>query len=70
MIDIEDKIENLKMEQKIIKKLKEKNLTTIKDIWVLKRKELKEKEFNDSEIKSIVIALELEGLDLNKKIYD
>lgn len=70
MIDIEDKIENLKLEQKIIKKLKEKNLTTIKDIWVLKRKELKEKEFNDSEIKSIVIALELEGLDLNKKIYD
>ena len=70
MIDIEVKIENLKLEQKIIKKLKEKNLTTIKDIWVLKRKELKEKEFNDSEIKSIVIALELEGLDLNKKIYD
>ncbi|MBQ8192584.1 MAG: hypothetical protein IJZ46_00710 [Bacilli bacterium] len=70
MIDIDDKIENLKLEQKIIKKLKEKNLTTIKDIWVLKRKELKEKEFNDSEIKSIVIALELEGLDLNKKIYD
>ena len=70
MIDIEVKIENLKLEQKIIKKLKEKNLTTIKDIWVLKRKELKEKEFNDSEINSIVIALELEGLDLNKKIYD
>ena len=30
MIDIEVKIENLKLEQKIIKKLKEKNLTTKK----------------------------------------
>ena len=31
---------------------------------------LKDKGFNDGEIKSIVIALELQGLDLNKKIYD
>ena len=42
----------------------------IRDVWLLKRKDLKEKDFNDNEIKSIIIALELQGLDLNKKIYD
>ena len=33
-------------------------------------KKLKEIGFTDSEIKSIIIALQLEGLDLNKKKYD
>ena len=52
-------------------------LNSPKDIQALKMVMLTEEylnkkviELSDSEIKSIVIALELEGLDLNKKIYD
>ena len=55
-------------------KLKEKlfsnKIKTIKELWQLKRKELKQLNFNDHEINDIIIALQLEGLDLNKKIYD
>lgn len=42
----------------------------INEIWILNRKDLKELGFSDTEIKSIIIALQLEGLDINKKIYD
>lgn len=70
MINVEDKISKLNLDSKLQNKLKEKSLNAIKDIWILKRKELKEKEFSDSEIKAIIIALQLEGLDLNKKRYD
>ena len=67
---IEDDIKKLNLSTSLNKKLQEKNLTTIKDIWVLKRKELKELGLNDKEIKDIIISLQLIGLDLNKKIYD
>ena len=53
-----------------LKKLYDNNIKTINDIWILKRKDLKDIGLNDKEIKSIVISLQLEGLDLNKKIYD
>ena len=65
--DLKDKL-NLPLE--LNKKLKENNINTINDIWILKRKELKEKQFNDSEIKQIIIALQLQGLDLNKRVYN
>ena len=70
MTNVDIKIEELNLESKLTDKLKEKNIITIRDVWLLKRKDLKEKDFNDNEIKSIIIALELQGLDLNKKIYD
>lgn len=70
MTNVDNKIEELNLESKLTDKLKEKNIITIRDVWLLKRKDLKEKDFNDNEIKSIIIALELQGLDLNKKIYD
>lgn len=70
MLSIEESINKLDIDKKLIKKLKEKNINYIKDIWILKRKDLKEKGFNDKEIKSLIISLQLEGLDLNKKIYD
>lgn len=70
MTNVDIKIEELNLESKLTDKLKEKNILTIRDVWLLKRKDLKEKDFNDNEIKSIIIALELQGLDLNKKIYD
>ncbi len=70
MISVKENINKLKISPSIINKLKSNNLNKIDDLWSLKRKDLKESGFNDSEIKSIIISLQLEGLDLNKKIYD
>lgn len=70
MLSIEDKIDKMNISLKVINKLKENDIKEIKDVWVLKRKQLKELGLTDKEIKSVIIALQLEGLDLNKKIYD
>lgn len=67
---INNEIIKLNLSTNITKKLYDNNINTIKDIWILKRKDLKEMGLTDKEIKSIVISLQLEGLDLNKKIYD
>ncbi len=67
---IDDKIENLKLSKSINKILKSNNIIYIKDLWTLNRKKLKELGFKDKEIKDIIISLQLQGLDLNKKIYD
>lgn len=66
----DNEIKTMKLTPKIIQKLHENNYNIINDLWLTNRKTLKEKGFNDSEIKSIIIALQLEGLDLNKKKYD
>ncbi len=70
MLSIEDNVSKLKISKTLVKKLEEKDKKKIGDIWILKRKDLKNLGFNDREIKSIIISLQLEGLDLNKKIYD
>ena len=66
----EKTIEELNLSSKLVEKLHENNFNIVKDVWIKNRKNLKELGFTDSEIKSIIIALQLEGLDLNKKIYD
>ena len=66
----EKTIEELNLSSKLVEKLHENNFNIVKDVWVKNRKNLKELGFADSEIKSIIIALQLEGLDLNKKKYD
>lgn len=70
MQSINEDIKKLKLSLTLIQKLYKYNIKIINDIWTLKRKDLKEKGLTDKEIKSIIIALQLEGLDLNKKIYD
>ena len=70
MLSTEEKIDKMNVTKVVINKLKNNNINFIKDVWVLKRKDLKNMNFTDKEIKSIIIALQLEGLDLNKKIYD
>ncbi len=65
-----DKIDNLNLTPELTKKLISLDIQIINDLWLLKRKELKEKGLSDQEIKSIIIALQLIGLDLNKKVYD
>lgn len=67
---IEDKIEKLMISTKLKEKLSLSKIKTIKDLWQLKRKDLKNLTFTDQEINELIIALQLEGLDLNKKVYD
>ena len=67
---IADKIDTLKLSKNINKILKENNIIYIKDLWILNRKKLKEIGLIDKEIKDVIISLQLQGLDLNKKIYD
>ena len=66
---LEKNIEELQLNNKIINKLKEKNIMIIKDLWKMKRKELKQLGFSDSEISQIIIKLQLHAIDLNKRVY-
>ena len=70
MNSLEDKIENLNLSKNINKVLKDNNINYIKDLWQLNRKQLKSLKLKDNEIKDIIISLQLQGLDLNKRIYD
>ena len=69
MVDVKQKISSLNLDKNIEKKLVDNNINIIEDLWLKKRKELKENGFSDKEIKSIIISLQLQGLDLNKKKY-
>ena len=66
---LEKGIEELSLDTKALKLLKENDIITVEDLWRKKRKDLKELNFSDSEITTIAIKLQLYGLDLNKKIY-
>ena len=70
MMKLANTIDTMNLSSKIIQKLQENNFNTIEELWKTNRKNLKTLGFTDSEIKSIIIALQLEGLDLNKKKYD
>jgi len=67
--NIEDSLKVLGLENKIIEKLEQKDIKIVKQLWLLKRKDLKELDFSDKEINHIRIRLQLCGLDLNKKMY-
>ena len=66
---IENNIEDMELSKKVIDKLKTNGIKTVKDLWILKRKDLKKYTLTDSEINQIIIKLQLNGLDLNKKEY-
>lgn len=70
MMKLENNIDTMNLSSKIIQKLHDNNFNIIEELWKTNRKNLKSLGFSDSEIKSIIIALQLEGLDLNKKKYD
>ena len=69
MVDVKQKISSLNLDKNIEKKLVDNNINIIEDLWLKKRKDLKETGFSDKEIKSIIISLQLQGLDLNRKKY-
>ena len=69
-VHAEKDISVLELDPKLIKILKENNINTVGDLWVLNKKKLKEIGIVDLDIKLISIKLQLLGLDLNKKIYN
>ncbi len=66
---LEKDINVLELNSSIEKFLRANEISYIKDIWVLKRKDLKNLGLKDSDINTIVVKLQLFGLDLNKKVY-
>lgn len=61
-------INDLDLNYKIIKKLKQNDINLIIDLWKLTRNNLK-MILTDKEINEVIIKLQLKGLDLNKRIY-
>lgn len=53
----------------IIEKLQNNNVLLVKDLWSLKRRDLKEMSFDSKEINDVIIALQLCGLDLDRKTF-
>lgn len=68
-IVLDDEINKLNLDLELKSKLNEKGLSTIRDVWMLKRTNLKEMGISDKEINKIIIQLQLCGYDLNKKKY-
>jgi len=62
-------INKLDLESKLTQKLKDNNVNIINDLWKLKRIDLKRMGLNDADINQIMIKMQLQGIDLNKKIY-
>lgn len=69
-MDLKKDIEVLELEDKIITNLRNNNILTIYDLWILKRNDLKNIKLSDREINQILIKLQLLGIGLNKKVYD
>ena len=59
----------LGLDNKILDKLRSSKLNLVNELWVLGRKDLKDLSLSDSEINQIIIKLQLNGIDLNKKVY-
>lgn len=59
----------LGLDNKIIEKLRDSKVNLVNELWVLGRKDLKDLSLSDTEINQIIIKLQLNGVDLNKKIY-
>lgn len=66
---VESSIDILDLDAETSKLLKEKEINTVGELWVQNRKSLKTLGLKDSDIKQVIIKLQLLGLDLNKKIY-
>ncbi len=63
-------ISYLNIDDTIIDICNNNDIFKIKDLWNLKRKDLKNINLSDKDINKITIKLQLLGLDLNNKIYN
>ena len=68
-VNVEEKINKLGIDSSIIKVFNDNNIITINDLWKLKKKDLKNLNFSNEEINHIIIKMQLNGIDLNKKKY-
>ncbi len=59
----------MNLDKKLSDKLKENNIVNVRDLWVKKRKDLKTMKLSDVEINKVIVQLQLNGYDLNKKKY-
>ena len=66
---LDDNIKILDLDQCVIDVLYNNEINLISDLWICNRKKLKEFGIKDTDIKQIIIKLQLIGLDLNKKVY-
>lgn len=66
---VESDIDILDLDSDVTKVLRAKEINTVGLVWTQTRKSLKELGLKDSDIKQVIIKLQLLGLDLNKKIY-
>lgn len=62
-------VKTLDLDHGVIEILNNNNINLINDLWLCTRKKLKEMGIKDTDIKQIIIKLQLIGLDLNKKVY-
>lgn len=69
-MDLDKDISFLDINSIILEKIINSNILTIRELWSLKRKDLKKLGLKDSEINIIIIKLQLYGIDINKKIYN
>lgn len=65
---LDENLDRLELGGEISTILKENNIFRIRDLCCLSKSNLKEFGIDDSDIKHLVIKLQLNGLDLNKKI--
>lgn len=70
MYSLNNNLNDLGLEKEVINKLNNKDINTIKNLWGLKREELRAIDLTNEEINQITIKLQLFGIDLNKKVYD
>ena len=66
---LDKNIEELGLNYNLTSRLKESGLLIVKDLWKMKRNELKKIGFTDNEISQIIIKLQLNVIDLNKRVY-
>ena len=70
MASLNQSVKELDLESNILDKLLNNNINTVRDLWKLKRSQLKDFDLNNDEVNQIIIKMQLYGIDLNKKVYD
>lgn len=68
-IYLKKEIKDLELDDKAIKILNENSIFFIEDLWPLGRKDLKELGLVNKQINDIIIKMQLNGFDLNKRMY-
>ena len=67
--NIKENIKKLELDKNIEEILTSNGITKVEDLWALNRKKLKSMGLKDLDINTIIVKLQLLGLDLNKKVY-